>query len=393
MKKVLALVLTTVMLAGSMILAGGCSGTDTKATTEGTTTGGAETTAAGGAETTAASGDVLKVGILYISPKDDGGYSQAHAEGMAEAVAALGDKIQVFELENIDDTDAQATSAAIDNLVNEGCTLIFTTSYGYMEPTAAAAEKYPDVKFCHCSGYTRNDTNLDTYFGQIESARYLAGIVAGLTTKTNKLGYVAAFPIPECIRGINAYTLGAKSVNPDVTVSVVWTNTWFDMDAEKAAAESLLATGVDVMAQHQDSPAAITAAESAGAYAIGYDLTYAGAPKAYLTAPLWNWGTYYTYKIQQVLDGQWKVENYWGGMKEGVVKLDTLSSLVPDAAKTAVEAVQKDVTEQGNAYVFKGPIKDQTGAVKVKEGESLSYDDQMSMMWFVDGVIGEIPTT
>ncbi len=372
MKKILAMVMTCVMLAGSLALVG--CGTAKTAT-----------------ETTAAKAEVLKVGVLYISPKDDGGYSQAHAEGIAQAVAALGDKIQVKEMENVSDSDAQATTAAIENLVSEGCKLIFTTSYGYMESTAAAAAKYPDVKFCHCSGYTRNETNLDTYFGQIETARYLAGIVAGLTTKTNKLGYVAAFPIPEVIRGINAYTLGARSVNPDATVQVVWTNTWFGMDEEKAAAETLLATGVDVMAQHQDSPAAITAAEAAGAYAVGYDLSYAGAPKAYLTAPLWNWGTYYTYKIQQVLDGAWKVENYWGGMKEGVVKLDALSSLVSDEAKAAVAKVQDQVTAEGNAFVFKGPIKDQSGAVKVAEGTSLSYDDQMGMSWFVEGVIGEIP--
>ena len=372
MKKILAMILSAVMITGTLALAG-CNSS------------GAETT------TTAAPAAALKVGVLYISPKDDGGYSQAHAEGIAQAVSELGDKIQVMELENINDADAQATTTAIDNLVSEGCTLIFTTSYGYMEPTVAAAEKYPDVKFCHCSGYMTNETNMDAYFGQIETARYLAGVVAGLSTKSNKLGYVAAFPIPEVIRGINAYTLGARSVNPDATVSVVWTNTWFGMDTEKAAAETLLSTGVDVMAQHQDSPAAITAAEKAGAFAIGYDLSYAGAPKAYLTAPLWNWGTYYTHKIQQVLDGQWKIENYWGGMKEGVVKLDALSGLVSADAKAAVESIQAEATDKGNAFVFAGPIKDQTGAEKVKAGESISYGDQMSMDWFVEGVIGEIP--
>lgn len=397
MKKILAMVMTAVMLAGSLALAG-CSGSTTATTAAATTavaTTVAETTAAvSAAETTAAAaGEVLKVGVVYISPKDDGGYSQAHAEGIAQAAAALGDKIQVLELENVNDADAQATTTSIDNLVSEGCKLIFTTSYGYMEPTVAAAEKYPDVKFCHCSGYMRNETNMDTYFGQIETGRYLAGIVAGLMTTSDKLGYVAAFPIPEVIRGINAYTLGARSVNPDATVSVVWTNTWFDMDKEKAAAESLLAQGIDVMAQHQDSPAAITAAETAGKFAVGYDLSYAGAPKAYLTAPLWNWGTYYTYKIQQVLDGEFKVENYWGGMKEGVAKLDTLSDLVSDEAKAAVAAVQDKVTEEGNAFVFAGPINDQTGTEKVAAGTSISYDDQMGMMWFVEGVVGEVPAS
>lgn len=334
--------------------------------------------------------EALKVGVLYISPKDDGGYSQAHAEGIAAAKAALGDKVIISEIENVNDTDVTATNNAIENLVNEGCKLIFTTSYGYMDPTVAAAAKYPDVKFCHCSGYKTNDKNMDAYFGQIETGRYLAGIVAGLMTKNNKLGYVAAFPIPEVIRGINAYTLGARSVNPDVTVQVVWTNTWFDMAVEKASAEALLAEGVDVMAQHQDSPAAIEAAEAAGAYAVGYDLTYAGAPDAYLTAPLWGWGVYYTHKIQQVLDGKWEIENYWGGMKEGVAKLDALSPLVSAEAKTAVEAARPTVTEQGNAFVFAGPINDQDGNLKVEEGTSLSYEDQMGMMWFVEGVIGTI---
>lgn len=336
--------------------------------------------------------EVLKVGVIYISPKTDGGYSQAHAEGIAAAKAALGDKIDIKEVENVSDTDVTATNNAIENLVNQGCKLIFTTSYGYMDPTLAAATKYPNVKFCHCSGYKTNGTNMDAYFGQIETGRYLAGIAAGLMTKNNKLGYVAAFPIPEVVRGINAYTLGARSVNPDATVQVVWTNTWFDMAVEKASAEALLAEGVDVMAQHQDSPAAIEAAEAAGAFATGYDLTYSGAPNAYLTAPLWGWGVYYTYKIQQVLDGKWTVENYWGGMKEGVAKLDALSPLVSDEAKAAVEAARPTVTEQGNAFVFSGPIYNQAGELKVAEGQSLTYEEQMGMNWFVQGVIGELPS-
>lgn len=363
MKRVLALLLAMLMISGVAVFAG-CAEKKEEA---------------------------LKVGILYISPRNDGGYSQAHAEGMAAAEKALGDKIVVKYLENVSDTDVEATNVAIENLVNQGCTLIFTTSYGYMNPTVEAAKKYPDVKFCHCSGYKTNDTNMDAYFGQIETGRYLSGIVAGSMTTTNEIGYVAAFPIPEVVRGINAFTLGAQSVNPDAIVKVVWTNTWYDPAIEKASAEALLADGCDVMAQHQDSPSAIEAAEAAGAYAIGYDLTYSGAPAAYLTAPLWNWGVYYTYKIQQVLDGKWKVENYWGGMKEGVVKLDTLSDLVSPEAKAAVEAAQGSVTEKGNEFVFAGPIYDQAGTLKVEEGQSLSYGDQMGMAWFVKGVVGEIP--
>lgn len=388
MKRVLALLLAMLMISGVAVFAG-CEEKAETTVTEATKT---EATKTEATETEATQTDeALIVGILYISPKDDGGYSQAHAEGMAAAKAALGDKVIIKEIENVSDTDVEATNIAIENLVNEGCTLIFTTSYGYMDPTVAAAEKYPDVKFAHCSGYKTNDTNMDAYFGQIETGRYLSGIVAGSMTTTNEIGYVAAYPIPEVVRGINAFTLGVQSVNPEAIVKVVWTNTWYDPAVEKASAEALLADGCDVMAQHQDSPSAIEAAEAAGAYAIGYDLTYAGAPDAYLTAPLWGWGVYYTYKIQQVLDGAWTVENYWGGMKEGVAKLDTLSALVSDEAKAAVEAATADVTENGNAFVFAGPIYDQAGTLKVEEGQSLSYGDQMGMAWFVKGVEGEIP--
>lgn len=385
MKKALALLLVMLMISGVAVFAG-CEEKE-----EPTTQVNQTTTTASATETSEAA-EPLMVGILYISPKDDGGYSQAHAEGIAAAKAALGDKITIKEIENVSDTDVEATNIAIDNLVNEGCKLIFTTSYGYMDPTVAAAEKYPDVKFAHCSGYKTNDSNMDAYFGQIETGRYLSGIVAGSMTQTNNIGYVAAYPIPEVVRGINAFALGAQSVNPDAVVKVVWTNTWYDPAVEKASAEALLADGCDVMAQHQDSPSAIEAAEAAGAYAIGYDLTYTGAPDAYLTAPLWDWGVYYTYKMQQVLDGAWKVENYWGGMKEGVAKLDALSGLVSAEAKAAVEAATADVTEKGNAFVFTGPIYDQAGTLKVEEGQSLSYGDQMSMAWFVKGVEGELPS-
>lgn len=364
MKKILALIIATIMLMGIAVV-GGCD---------------------------ALEDDVLKVGVVYISPADDGGYSEAHANGIAKAAETFGDKIEVMQIEEIDDADVEATNAAIENLVNAGCELIFTTSYGYMDPTLEMAEKYPEVKFAHCSGYKTNDTNMDAYFGQIETARYLAGVVAGMMTENNELGYVAAFPIPEVVRGINAYTLGAKSVNPDVVVKVVWTNTWYDPAVERAAAEALLADGVDVMAQHQDSTAAIEAAQEAGAYAIGYNMPFSGAPEAYLTAPLWDWGVYYTHKIQQVLDDEWEIENYWGGMSVGMAKLDELSPLVSDEARAAVEAAEPQVKEGDNEFVFSGPIIDQSGALRVNEGESLSYDEQMGMQWFVDGVIGDIPS-
>jgi basic membrane protein A and related proteins len=248
------------------------------------------------------------------------------------------------------------------------------------------------VKFEHCSGYL-TDANMDNYFGQIEQPRYLSGIVAGMKTTSDKIGYVAAFPLPEVIRGINAFTLGVLSVNPDAKVYVRWTNTWYGPDTEKEAAVALLNEGCDVLSQHQDSPAALKAAEEKNAFGIGYDNPMgSAAPKAYLTAPVWNWGAYYAKKIKAVMNKTWKVETYWGGMKEGMVALDALSALAPAGAQAKIDAVTVDLKAQGNDYIFKGPLKDQTGAVKVEAGKSMTRDEQMSMSWFVEGVVGEIPS-
>ncbi len=336
----------------------------------------------------------VKVGVLYISTVDDGGWSQAHKRGIDAAVAEIGaSKVDLMELQNIPDTDTAKTNAAIDQMVAAGCKIIFATSFGYMDAVAAKATQYPDVKFEHCSGY-KTAANLDNYFGQIEQPRYLSGIVAGMKSTTGKIGFVAAMPLPEVIRGINAFTLGVLSVNPTAKVYVKWTNTWYGPDVEKEAAVSLLNEGCDVLAQHQDSPAALKAAEEAGMFGIGYDNPMGTqAPKAYLTAPVWNWGAYYAYKIKAVMNGTWKVEQYWGGLKEGIVALDTLSSLVADGTQAKVDAVTTDLKAQGNDYIFKGPLKDQTGTVKVEAGKTMTRDEQMAMSWFVEGVVGEIPAS
>ncbi len=334
----------------------------------------------------------VKVGVLYISTVDDGGWSQAHKRGVDAAVAEIGAaKVEIMALQSIADTDASATNAAIDQMVAAGCKIIFATSFGYMDAVAAKAVQYPDVKFEHCSGY-KTATNMDNYFGQIEQPRYLSGIVAGMKTTTGKIGFVAAMPLPEVIRGINAFALGVQSVNPTAKVYVKWTNTWYGPDIEKEAAVALLNEGCDVLAQHQDSPAALKAAEEAGMFGIGYDNPMGTqAPKAYLTAPIWNWGAYYAKKIKAVMAGTWKVEQYWGGMKEGMVALDALSSLAPSGAQAKIDSVTVELKAKGNDYVFKGPLKDQTGAVKVAEGAMMTRDEQMGMTWFVEGVVGEIP--
>jgi basic membrane protein A len=336
-----------------------------------------------------ATGGKTKIGVIYISPTNDGGWSEAHAKGFAQAVAAIGaDKVELKEMTSIPDNDAQMTETALKQLAEEGCQIIFATSYGYMLTMEKVAKEYPKIKFEHCSGYIKLD-NMANYFGQIEQPRYLSGIVAGSMTTTNKIGYVAAQKIPECIRGINAFTLGVQSVNPDAEVQVIWTNTWYDPQIEKEAAISLIDAGCDVVTQHQDSTAVQQAAQEKGVYGIGYDNPmYSEAIKdAYLTAPIWLWGAYYQERIQAVIDGKWTTGEYWGGMKEGIVGLDTMTALVPKDVQDQVTALFDTMKNEGNAFVFKGPIKDNTGAEKVAAGASLDKTGQMSMEWYVAGVV------
>ncbi len=382
-KKILTLALAMMLVLG---LVAGCaqsSATTTAAAGETTTAAAAETT------TAAAPAEKVKVGVIYISPKNDGGWSQAHADGFAAAVAAVGaDKIDLKEIENVNDADAQQTETALNQLVADGCQIIFATSFGYMETTAKVASENPDVKFEHCSGYMSAD-NFANYFAQIEQPRFLAGIVAGRMTKSKTIGYVAAMQIPEVYRGINAFTLGVRSVNPDAVVKVTWTNTWFNPQLEKEAAISLIDSGADVLAQHQDSTAVQQAAQEKGVFGIGYDNPmYSEAIKdAYLTAPVFKWGAYYEQRLAAMLDGSWTTNAYWGGMNDGVVALDTMTALVPAEVQTEVNAKIDTMKAKGNEFVFAGPIKDNTGAERVAAGASLSKDDQMAMDWFVEGVV------
>ena len=365
-KKILAAVLCMAMMLGVMT---GCGKT-------GTTSG------------------KLKVGVMYISTKTDGGWSQAHATGFAAAVANIGaDKVELKEIESIEDSDAAKTEAGIKQLVASGCTLIFATSYGYMDTVEKLAKDYPAIKFEHCSGTKSNTTNFDNYFAQIEQGRYLTGIMAGLATKTNKIGYVAAQPFPEVVRGLNAFTMGVRSVNAKAEVYVEWTMSWFNPDKEKENAISLINKGCDVMAQHQDSPSAVQAAEAAGIFSVGYDFSMAKyAPKGYLSAPIFNWGAYYEKKIKAMLNNTWKVESTWGGLSDGMVAIDTMTANVSADAKTKVEAMKKTLLEKGNAAIFVGPIKDNTGKEVVAKGKTLTKDEQYAMTWLVEGVVGKLPS-
>ena len=278
----------------------------------------------------------------------------------------------------------------MQSFIDQGCKVIFATSYGYMDYMYDLAQDYPDIKFLHCSGYKSSD-NMVNYFGRIYQARYLSGIVAGMKTESNKIGYVGAYPIPEVIRGINAFTLGVRSVNPDATVEVVWTSTWYDPATEKSAAIALLDKGCDVIAQHQDTTGPQQAAQERGKWSIGYNCdTSDVATKSYMTAPVWNWGIYYADQVQKILDGTWKSENYWGGINDGIVALAPLTENAPADAQPKVDEAAAKI-KSGDFEVFQGPINDQIGNIKVPEGSKLTDEEMLSINWFVEGVIGTIP--
>lgn len=340
----------------------------------------------GGEEAAKEDTEEFKVGFVYVGSPGDGGFTYAHDQGRKYLEEQL-PEIKTEIIENVADADA---AQAITQLAEKGCKVIFTTSFGFMDPTIEVAQKYPDIVFMHCSGYKTAD-NVGTYFGRIYQARYLTGVVAGQMTKSNQIGYVAAFPIPEVIRGIDAFTLGVRSVNPEANVKVVWTNTWFDPAAEKEAANALLDAGADIIAQHQDTAGPQKAAEERGKYSIGYNSDMSTlAPKAVLTSAVWNWGPFYVNAVKSVQDGTWKSSAYWGPLSDNVVDIAPYGPMVPEEVKAKVEEAKEKILG-GEWDVFYGPIKDQSGAVKVAEGAKMTDDEMLNLNWFVEGVQGNIP--
>jgi basic membrane protein A and related proteins len=329
----------------------------------------------------------LKVAFIYIGQPGDLGWTYEHDKGRLMLEEALGDQIETITIPDVPEgPDAEKT---IRDVVEAGAKVVFTTSFGYMDPTATVAADYPDVVFEHCSGYVTSD-NMATYFGRIYQPRYLSGLVAGSFLEEGFIGYVGAFPIPEVVRGINAFTLGVREVNPDATVRVVWTNTWYDPVIEREAAVALLDEGAELIAQHQDTTEPQKAAAEAGKLSIGYDSDMAQfVGDTVLTSPVWNWGTYYTATVQAVLDGTWETHSYWGGLNDDVVKLADFSPLVGDDVITLVDAEKAELVS-GATDVFCGPINDQNGELKVAEGECMTDGDMLGMDWFVEGVEGTI---
>ncbi|PIE58037.1 MAG: BMP family ABC transporter substrate-binding protein [Desulfobulbus propionicus] len=328
-------------------------------------------------------GKDLHVGFVYVSPIGDAGFSYAHDQGRLAVENMEG--VQTHPVEAV--KEGPDSERVILNMARKGYDVVFGTSFGYMDPMLKVAEKYPMTVFMHCSGF-KKAKNMGNYFGRMYQARYLTGMVAGSMTKSNILGYVAAFPIPEVIRGINAFTLGAQEINPAVSVRVVWTKTWYDPATEKEAAKSLLDAGADVIAQHQDSPGPQEAAEEKGVYSIGYNSDMSAfAPTAHLTSAVWNWAPYYTKVVNEVKNGTWQSGADWLGMQDGIVDLAPLGPMVPEAVQQKVAATKAAIIA-GKEKVFTGPIKDQSGAVKLAEGITATDEEMLGMTWFVQGVVG-----
>ena len=325
-----------------------------------------------------------------MGPVGDEGYSYAHDQGRKGMIASLGlDESQTLVVENVPEgSDCEKT---IRDLIDQGCNVIYATSFGHGEWADIVAKDHPEVYFGHATGYL-TEPNLSTYMGRAYEARYLSGIVAGKNSKSGKIGYVAAMPLPEVIRGIDAFTLGVRSVNPEATVEVLWTNSWYAPADEKNAATQLINKGCDLIAQHCDTTGPQIAAQEAGKLAIGYNAsTLSAAPNAYLTAPLFHWDAFYTRDVQSIIDGtRQQGERFWGGLTTGIVSLDELSENCAEGTKEAVEEAQKKI-ESGELFVFSGPLKDNEGNEVVAAGQKMSDADMESMMWLVEGVIGNVP--
>lgn len=301
---------------------------------------------------------------------------------------AFPDQVEVTAVENV--PEGPASLKTFEDLARQGFKVIFGTTFGYMDQMLEAAGKYPDAVFLNAAGY-KVAANMGNYYGAEEQARYLEGIIAGGMSKSGKLGYVAAYPIPLVLRGVNAFTLGAQTVNPNATVTIVWTSNWFDANAEKQAAAALLRTGIDVVSNETDSPGTGQAAEEAGAYWLGsYADQSSFAPKAWLASQCWDWAPYSVQQVKDVLAGTWKSAAYWGTLANGMVKLCGPSSAVPADLASKVTTAQSGIAD-GSLNIWAGPIFDQSGKQIVAEGAAISDADQQAMNYLVKGVNGTIP--
>lgn len=330
--------------------------------------------------------DKTKIGFVYVGPIGDHGWSYQHDQGRLAIEKHFGDKVETTFVEKV--PEGPDAERVIEKLARSGNDIIFTTSFGFMNPTLKVAKKYPKVKFEHATGYKRAK-NVSTYAGRFLEGRYVIGQIAGKMTKSNTIGYVGSMKIPEVVRGINAFMLGAQSVNPDVKVKVVWVNSWFDPGKESDAAKALIDQGADIITQHTDSPAPLQVAEERGVMGFGQASDMIKfAPKAQLTAIVDDWSEYYISRVQAVMDGNWESQDTWGGFKDKMVIMAPYTNLPADVVEMA-KKTSTDI-ESGALNPFKGPIFKQDGTQAVKEGEAISDKELLGMNWYVKGVGGEL---
>jgi basic membrane protein A and related proteins len=336
----------------------------------------------------ASAADKLKVGFIYLGPIGDLGWTYQHELARQALVKEFGDKIETTFLENV--SEGPDSERSIEQLVRAGNKLIFTTSFGYMEPTLKVAKKYPNVHFEHATGYKRAD-NMSTYSGRFYEGRYIQGIIAAKMSKSGVLGYIGSFPIPEVISGINATILGAQTVNPNIKVKIIWANSWFDPGKEADSAKALLDQGADVIMQHTDSPAAMQIASERGKFAFGQDSEMIKfGPKAQLTSIMDNWAPYYIDRVKAELAGTWKSEDTWGGLKSKMVVMAPYTNMPDDVKKLAMDT-EAAITD-GKLYPFKCPVMGQDGKeVECKGGDHLADGQVLGMNFYVKGIDDTIP--
>jgi simple sugar transport system substrate-binding protein len=346
--------------------------------------------------TAANAADKVKVGFVYLTTPGDHGWTYAHEVARQDVEKHFGNKVETTFVENV--PEGPDSARVIRELAKQGNDIIFTTSFGYMDHTIKVAKEFPNVKFEHITGYKRSP-NVATGNIRFYEGRYVQGVVAGLMTKSNKIGYLASFPIPEVIQGINAFGIGLRSVNPKAEVSVIWVNSWYDPVKEADAAKVHIAEGADILAQHTDSPAMLQTAQKAGVHGFGQSSDMkAFAPKAQLFSSVNNWGPYYISKIQQMMDGKWSTGdgpdhwagNTWVGIADDYLVLSPFENMPADVAKAAAQAAA-DI-KSGKNKIFTGPIKDNSGKVRVPAGKTLNDGELFQTLdYYVDGISGKIP--
>ncbi|MDI3336572.1 BMP family ABC transporter substrate-binding protein [Defluviimonas aestuarii] len=335
--------------------------------------------------------DKVKACFVYVGPVGDGGWTYQHDVGRQDVEAAFGDRVETAFQENVPEgADAERV---LTQMALSGCNIIFTTSFGYMDPTNAVAAKFPNVMFEHATGYKRDHPNVSTYNARFYEGRAVQGTIAGRMTKTNKIGYIASFPIPEVVMGINSYYLHAKKVNPDVELTVVWAYTWFDPAKEADAAKAMIEQGVDVIAAHTDSTAPLAEAAKSNGAVIGFgqasDMSeYAPSPR--VSSIIDNWGPYYVKRVGQLLDGTYESGDAWEGISGGEVLIGDITDAVPAEVKAEAEAM-RDAIAAGSYHPFTGPINKQDGSAWLAEGQTAPDGDLLGMGFYVEGITGEIP--